>query len=182
MAVVVDPGGSFAIVRAIVRVRGTGIAPGIWHVGMFVNGSQVAQKPFENKDWQTYELPLVTINRGDTVDVRIYIIPGEATAPGQICEWRLVNMCHVGCDPYFGGPLEGFIVFDAQVPCDSCAAAADAALFAAPEEGGGDFVDPSLWGPGDDLGDGAAPPWEALDEPWDPGPGPDLQFQPYPPA
>ena len=173
----VDPGGTFAIVRAIVRVRGTGIAPGIWHVGMFVNGVQEAQRPFENKEWATYDLPLVEIQRGDTVDVRIYVLPGEATAPGQICEWRLENMCHTGCDPYAGGPLEsGFFLRTEQIPCDSCGQLDEQSEF--PD---GDFQDPREWSPGDDLGDEQPPPWENFEDPWDPGPTEDLQFQPFPP-
>lgn len=181
MATVIDAKGTIAIVRAIVRVRGTGIAPGIWHVGMFVNGTQAAQRPFENKDWVTYELPLVTINRGDTVDVRIYILPGEATAPGQICEWRLENMCQNGCDPYSGGPLEGLATFNAQEACDACAAATEAMEFAAAYDGGGDYQDPEEWNPANDLGDVELPPWEDIAEPWDPGPGDDLRFEPNAP-
>lgn len=182
MPTVVDPGGSFAVCRAIVRVRGTGIAPGIWHVGMFVNGTQVTHRAFENKDWVTYELALVTINRGDTVDVRVYALPGQAVNPAQICEWRLENMCVNGCDPYSGGPLEGAALLQMQEPCDACGAIEEAMEFASSYDGGGDFSDPSLWAAGQDIGDPVQPPWEAnVSDPWDPGPGADLRFEPLPP-
>lgn len=178
---IVDPGGVIAICRATVRVRGTGIAPGIWHVGLFANDVQQAQIPFENKEWKTYEMPLVTLNRGDLVDVRIYVLPGEATAPGQICEWRLENMCQNGCDAYAGGPLEGFATFNAQETCDACAAIDEAMDFASAYDGGGDFEDPGEWNPSSAYADPEEPPWEDFSDPQDPGPGSDLRFEPVAP-
>jgi len=176
----VDPGGVLAFVRGIVRVRGTGASAGVWHVGLFVNGVQVAHRAFVNKEWQTLEFGIVQINRGDTVDVRLYRLAGEATAPAQIAEWRLESLSHLGCNPYSGGPLEGGET--EEPPLDEIHQRFQEHLDAVARgetgetEGGSNFVDPSEWGPAPEE---PAPPWEETDNPLDPGPAADYQFRPY---
>ncbi|MBA2740410.1 MAG: hypothetical protein H0U46_00185 [Actinobacteria bacterium] len=178
----VDPGGALAFVRGIVRVRGTGASAGVWHVGLFVNGVQVAHRAFVNKEWQTLEFGIVEIVRGDTADVRLYRLAGEASAPAQIAEWRLESLSHLGCNPYSGGPLEGGIEAEGP-PLTSLEArflahleAVEAGLLTEGEGVSDNFVDPSEWGPAPEE---PAPPWEDADDPLNPGPAADYQFRPY---
>lgn len=167
--VLIDSGGPIAVLRATVRVRGTGAAAGVWHVGLFVNGAQAVERPFSNKEWETYELPLVTVQRGASVDVRVYRLAGEASAPAEIAEWRLDDMCQISCSQFEGGIIAGDLPI-ADGPCDPCAGGCPdcggdfPGDFEDPFDGGGDFVDPGEWDPGFEEPD--FPPWE---EPFDPG-------------
>jgi hypothetical protein len=180
MPINVDPGGAFGVVRAIVRVRGTGSASGVWRVGVFVNGTQRAYRAFADKTWVTLTLPLIAIERGDTLDVRLYRLSGEASNPAQLAEWRLETLSHIGCDPYSGGPLEGGI--PAAPPLTPLEQRILEHLEAVErgeiEVSGSNFVDPSEWGPAEEE---PAPPWENENDPLNPGPGQDFQFSPLPP-
>jgi hypothetical protein len=154
----------------------------VWRIGVFVNGTQRAYRAFADKTWITITLPLIAIERGDTLDMRLYRLAGEASAPGQLAEYRLETLSHIGCDPYSGGPLEGGV--PAAEPLTSLEERFLAHLEAV-ERGeveadlGSNFVDPAEWGPAEDP---PLPPWESEDDPLNPGPGDDFQFRPNPPT
>jgi hypothetical protein len=185
----IDPGGEIAYVRGIVRVRGTGSGSGVWHIGEFVNGVQRSHRAFVSKTWITLDMPVIQIVRGDTIDVRLYRLAGEATAPAQLAEWRLESLSHVGCNPYNGGALEGGTAVTEDPSQDDLNSRFLAHLQAVESGGdefgssiqddlGSDFEDPAEWSPAPGA---AEPPWDSTQDPWDPGPASDFQFQPNPP-
>jgi hypothetical protein len=180
--------GVIAFVRGIVRVRGTGSGSGVWHIGQFVNGVQRAHRAFVSKTWETLEFPVIQVDRGDRIDVRLYRLSGEASAPAQIAEWRLESLSQVGCNPYSGGPLEGGTSVTEDPSQDELNARFIAHLNAV-ESGGtedapimgennSNYVDPSEWSPAPDDPD---PPWDSTNDPLNPGPSSDFLFQPFPP-
>jgi hypothetical protein len=181
MPITVDPGGSFGVVRTIVRVRGTGSAAGVWRVGAFVNGTQRAYRAFSEKTFVTLTLPLIAIQRGDTFDIRLYRLPNEATAPAQIAEYRLETLSHIGCDPYAGGPLEGGVPAAPELtPLEERFLAHLEAVERGEtnEAPSSNFIDPQDWSPVEEEPD---PPWESENDPLNPGPGTDFSFRPNPP-